>query len=216
MEIQPSSIDWSDQESFSLAVLQQQHSRQRGTGSGCPWDSKQICTAHVDWCFADLVTVALGTQARLTQGRASAVITHSMSQVQCTLSVQLVLGLTDSASRKKSSLCSTSLAMAPLLPDNKHDRATPLAPLQPRIPLMWRELLSCRLSLALWCRGMQTSSIPYDPFLHLTWRQGAYQNSFTGSPASLRQLWSWVALGICALHKYVIFFIVKWTQRSYC
>lgn len=204
IEIQPSSMDWPKQESFSLAVPQQHRLQFRLALAALGTPGRSVQPTSIG-CFADLVTVALGTWAQLNQGRADLELWSRTVRPKGTESLQLALGSTDSASRKKSSLYSTSLAMAPSSLDRQHNRATLLAPLQPRIPLMWKELLSCKLSLALWHGGMQTSSIPSDPFLHLMWRQGAYQNSFMGSPGSLGQLRSWVVLGICTLHKHVTF-----------
>lgn len=103
MEIQPSSMDWPNQESFSLAVPQQ-HRLQFRLALAAPGTPGRSVQPTSIGCFADLVTVALGTWAQLNQGRAELELWSRTARPKCTESIQLALGSTDSASRKKSSL----------------------------------------------------------------------------------------------------------------
>lgn len=137
-------------------------------------------------------------------------ITHSMSQVQCTKSIQAP-SLTDSASREKSSLYSISHAMAFLLPDRQYNRATLLAPLQSRIPLVWRRLLSCRLALVEGCKPSW-----YDPFLHPMWRQGVLWKQLPGKPCQFRSSIKLDGHGHLCFALICDFFIDKWDQMGYC
>lgn len=160
-------MGWANQSTFSSAVQQQWQDSNKAS-FGCLWHSRQICTAHVKRSSCWLGFVGTGW---LKQGTAGAAVMHSTSQVLCTGSIQLAPGLTYSTSRKKPTLHSTSQPAFP-------GWCTPTC------------LLSCKdfgLSLALWCRGMQTSLITWDARMDHTGRQSAYQNSFTGSPSSLGQ-----------------------------
>lgn len=134
----------------------------------------------------------------INQGRTGAAITHSTSRLQCTAPIQLALGSTDFPSWKESSLHSTSPPW-PCFP-----RAVSTAELfywiHSSLGLLWYKDLS--LSLALLCRS--ANQLDEERKSRYTGRQGAFQSSFMGSPVSLGQQWSWVAMDICALHKCVI------------
>lgn len=144
MEREPSSTDWLSQDSFRPAELQLLQGLQRRLAPAAP--GAQADPAHSGRRLADLVTAAPGAWA---PGRAGAVLMNSVPQLLCTQPIQLALGSDSDSAGRENLPYKAHFWPRPLF---QHNRATILLSIQPRAPLMWRELLRWGF---LWQSGMQ-------------------------------------------------------------